>query len=189
MGKDVNLDSLAIHEASHFIVYLLNCKEERKQPRVYELSLFPKDNKSDAYIMIKHDSSPNWTLHFLNSDLPHELKDEYRANILREIKYLLAGIAGETQQNQTQDYKKVLTTFYRSEKKDSNSDLSKAILYNTAIGEQKQKEGALPLLNSLKGAVLDVSTHWDKVIHVAQLLQSKRAISGDDLKRLVELYS
>jgi hypothetical protein len=164
---------------------MLNCKEANKAPRIEEISIKAKDRKTPAYIKVKHDTAPEIIAECLNSDSPHGFKEYQLAEAKREIKYSLAGIAGEfIQLGITGKFEYALTVFYKKEKKDTNSDLSKAIAYNVAIGRQTYEDGVLPLVSYLEATVRDVLTYWDEIIEIAIILQNDKVISEDKIEAL-----
>jgi hypothetical protein len=185
-----NIDPLAIHEAAHFIVYLLNCKEENIYARVEELSLIPRNRLGPAYIKVNSFTFPESVEYFLKSDIvPQKEKEEERYRVKKKIIYLLAGIAGELVQLGVTDYRRALTIFYSDEKRDNNSDLSKAIAFNIVVGEQLAYEGVQPLLKPLNEALQYVLNHWNNIISIAELLQIKRQFTTEELQCLVEEYT
>ena len=187
------IDNLAIHEAGHFVMYFLNCKAEKKLPRVYELSISPNFNK--GHIMAKTDIAPEFITEVINSDLSEEFKAIQIANTRRVIKYCLAGMACEIINMELSFScemaiicERAILKYYKKDKKDKNSDLSKAVAFNVAIGGQQQIDDPLPLLGLLKEAVNQIALHWNKVTEVATKLEKEKIIEGYKLEAIIESW-
>jgi hypothetical protein len=158
-----------------------------KLPWVKELCISPKGNK--GHIGVKHDTSPELIENIINSDLPKEAKEWQIMDAKREIKFSLAGIAGEIiNMNFKDKSKEALITFYKKEKKNENSDLFKAVAFNVIIGGQRPEDGALPLLPLLEETVNNLMAYWNNVIEVATLLQKDKKIGEDKLETIIEQW-
>lgn len=182
------MNNTAVHEAAHFIIYLLNCEEDLKLPWVMGLTIV--GSKYHGQIIVKRDSFPEWVSEHLRSDLPEDNKMAEIARAKREIKSLLAGLAGEiVNMRCPNNCERVLLRVYRIEKKYNNSDLNQAIAFNVAIGGQKPEEGVLPLLTYLEEAVRDVSTYWNEITEIAELLEVHKEIVGERLEDLTDKMS
>ena len=172
----------AHHEAGHFIIYLLNCREDRKHPHINELSILPKKGKkTGAYISVKSDTTPEITESILKSDLPEIYKEAAKDRAIREIKFLLAGIAGELILLDSNDSLRLaLPAFYRKEKRIATSDLSRSVSLNIAIGG-KAEDGITPLINILHEALKDLLIYKNDFSCVVNLLIDKKRIGANEL--------
>lgn len=180
-----NTSIKAVHEVGHLIMYLINCKEEMKLPRVYELSIIPRRGKSHAHISKRTDSSPEYVLEYINSDLPAKFIEAEKHRARKEIRYLLAGYACELiLVNWDGNFKELLPVVYKREGKYKDSDMSLAIAYNIAIGGQTQEDGVLPLISYLEDTIKVMGQYWDKIIEIATILQNDKVINEDKLEAL-----
>ncbi|MBV5348825.1 hypothetical protein JZU61_04230 [bacterium] len=182
---------VAIHEASHFIIYLANCNRIQAHPHVTEVSLIPIRKDHIAYIM-KQTFAPDYYEHILNCpDLPGGMKDYHKELVKDEINCLLAGMAGELVllSIDGSDERKLLHNLKLFHKKFKESDLVKAIEYHSALGLQSIDEGALPLLPQLLITIEKVKTHWYIIEEFASILVEEVRINGDRLENLIEYYS
>lgn len=180
----------AVHEAGHFIIYLVNCKRDTACPDIGEISLQPLHKNHRAYMSRKMFPSEMYR-GLINSDTMSLKAIEYNTWVVKaEIRTLLAGIAAETIFMRADQIDgaliRTLTIFYKKDKKEANSDLNKAIAYNTVISSQTKEEGALPLLDLFEETVKDVKTYWDEVLTVSAILEKEKIIEGDKLQNLID---
>lgn len=176
----------AIHEASHFIIYMAFCKLNIQYPDVRELSLIPLHKKHIAYMNYREYDSPELIKAIQEStDIDARAKEHNRKATDWRIKVLLAGLAGEVI-NMGFDTKegvasRVLKRWYD---KGKNTDLCRAIEYNRAIGSNE--EGPLQLLTIFEETIQDVKSYWEEVTTVAGILEEERIIKADRLEELTE---
>lgn len=182
------IDNIAVHEAGHFIYYLIECHRQIKLPCVNELIISPRNNK--GHISVKHDISPEYAAHILSSDIPDKHKDFLIQNIKGEIKFSLSGGAAEIINMCLTDRIPVfLSRTYKLDKKDSNSDINKAIIYNVALGNQTLEEGTTPLIELMKETIQELSPFWNDIENIATILDTQKRIEGCELVDLIDSFN
>lgn len=183
-----NFQDLSIHEAGHFIAYLLNCFKACELPQVHEIVTTTKHGHVARRGSCSN--SPGFVEAVLISNATPEMKEAFILSVKREIKVILSGIAGELIQSKLEHRANfALTLYYTKDKKDLTSDLFKAVYLNTAIGGQTKEDGALPLLSLLQEAISDISPYWDNVLKVAGLLDENKTIEGEQLESLINDFN
>ena len=182
----------AQHEASHLIMYLANNGQGERLCPISEISIQPKRKGQTGFIRVPDILTPKSVLRVMKGKPTKEVREFYKRNITSRIKFLLAGLAGECV-SMGYDYNgghpaELLSRFHKSDNEIS-SDLNIAIAFNTALGCQNVKEGALPLAAIFEETMREVKSFWPIVERVASQLKKERTISGDRLGRLVSELS
>ncbi len=148
---------LPFHEAAHYVAYILACKRNNIQPRIYGISA---PQKGKGYFSRGHIINENILEGVLKSELPQRVKDGMIKLAKDEIRIILAGNAAEYILFNLNDPKKHLQVVIKMDKKPPKSDINRAKEYCRIIGI----EAILPFY---KEAIKEIRENWKDVIDIA----------------------
>jgi acetylornithine deacetylase/succinyl-diaminopimelate desuccinylase-like protein len=123
----------------------------------------------------------------MTGDFPEATRQVYAAYAEHVIENYLAGFAAnvilmEYSENSAAE---LLKQHYRRNES-ADTDFQKAIRYNIALGRQKVTDGILPLVDTLKEAIVEARGNWSAIKWAAGQLEGGGIIEGERLEKIVD---
>lgn len=165
MGKQYKT---AIHEASHFVLHLL-----------YQRDLASLNEKEDCITIVKSKGIAGYVKH-----------DVFLAYDAKNLKYFMAGFAGEFIMSESDDSVKFLTGQINKETKSKHfdgSDTSKILDWLSFQKFESSDEEQSNLLHQyFLEAIEDLKRNWSIIEYVAGELMAHETLEGE---KLVEVWN